>query len=94
MRTLTALCLTLLAAFPAFGSGWEWQNPLPQGNPLTDVFMWNEVTGWAVGSAGTILATRDGTNWIPQPSGTVDPLYAVHFLTMFEGWAVGGLSEG
>lgn len=31
-------------------SGWFWQNPLPQGNGLGDVFFINNSTGWAVGA--------------------------------------------
>jgi len=36
-------------------SGWYWQNPLPQGNPLVDAN-----TGTAVGNFGTILRTNNG----------------------------------
>ncbi len=43
---------------------WEWQNPLPQGNDLNDVFFINENLGWAVGNCGAIVKSTDGgENW-------------------------------
>ena len=40
-------------------SGWEWQNPLPQGNTINSVrFAADKRHGWAVGSDGAILRTR------------------------------------
>ena len=41
-------------------SQWQWQNPLPQGNTLYDVFFIDQLTGWAVGDAGTIMKSTDG----------------------------------
>jgi photosystem II stability/assembly factor-like uncharacterized protein len=41
-------------------SQWQWQNPIPQGNTLNDVFFIDETTGWAVGDAGTIMKSTDG----------------------------------
>jgi Segregation and condensation complex subunit ScpB/Photosynthesis system II assembly factor YCF48 len=47
-------------------------------------------TGWAVGTGGTILATRDGgTSWEPQKSETEHNLFGVHFVDAHTGWAVG-----
>ena len=44
-----------------FSLGWEWQNPLPQGNPLYSIhFAKDKLSGFAVGSDNTILRTRDG----------------------------------
>ena len=47
--------------------------------------------GWAVGSRGTILATRDGgSTWAAQPSGTWALLWSVQFAADgLHGWAVG-----
>ncbi|MCK4548296.1 MAG: hypothetical protein KAW17_12745, partial [Candidatus Eisenbacteria sp.] len=39
---------------------WFWQNPLPQGNSLSDVCFTDANTGTAVGAIGTILRTTDG----------------------------------
>src|SRR6266849_268151 len=48
-------------------SGWFWQNPLPQGNPLMAVSFVDANTGTAVGEYGTILRTTDGgATWTLQ----------------------------
>ncbi len=41
--------------------GWEWQNPLPQGNSISAIrFADDKLHGWAVGADGVILYTADG----------------------------------
>jgi photosystem II stability/assembly factor-like uncharacterized protein len=41
--------------------GWIWQNPLPQGNPLTSIhFAKDKLSGFAVGADNTVLRTQDG----------------------------------
>ena len=48
-----------------FGQGWEWQNPLPQGNTLRDVQLFSANTAIAVGDAGTVMKTTDGgESWL------------------------------
>ncbi len=39
---------------------WIWQNPLPQGNPLSSVRFADAQTGWALGALGILLKTEDG----------------------------------
>ena len=102
LGSLLALALlTLASAIPASASafistgdgGWVWQNPLPQGNSLYDVAFIDAMHGWAVGAAGTILATTDGgATWSGQRSGTTSDLNAVTFTDATHGWAVGGES--
>ncbi len=60
MRTILT-CLIFFLSFSSVlpQSGWYWQNPVPQGNPLHDVFFINDTNGWAVGDLGSILYTRD-----------------------------------
>ena len=71
-------------------TGWVWQNPLPQGNELTDVCFVDASHGWAVGLFGTILATSDGgVTWTSQASGTYQTLYTVCFVDTSHGWAAG-----
>ena len=41
-------------------SGWQWQNPLPQGNSLYDVHFVNEDVGFAVSKGGGVMRTHDG----------------------------------
>src|SRR5258707_9438478 len=71
-------------------SGWFWQNPLPQGNPLRAVSFVDANTGTAVGDYGTILRTTDGgATWTLQTSGTTGGLSAVSFVQANTGTAVG-----
>ena len=70
--------------------GWFWQNPLPQGNNLQDIYVFDENTAIAVGNVGTVIKTTDGgTNWNSQTSGTTEGLRSVHFTDNNTGWAVG-----
>lgn len=44
--------------------GWFWQNPLPTGNDLLDIFVFDQNTAVAAGALGTVIKTVDGgTNW-------------------------------
>src|SRR5215472_7245984 len=71
-------------------SGWFWQNPLPQGNPLFAAAAPNSSTVVAVGAAGTILRTDDaGDTWTLQSSGTFYALVGVSFVDANTGTAVG-----
>jgi len=40
--------------------GWFWQNPLPQGNILSDIQVFNDSTAIAIGSPNTIVKTVNG----------------------------------
>jgi len=91
LATLAALPAGALAFISTGDGGWFWQNPLPQGNDLTSVTFTDSSHGWAVGEAGTILATSDGgATWNGQSSGTNARLWAVAFTDPSHGWAVGG----
>jgi len=71
---------------------WFWQNPLPQGNPLYDVHIFNSNTAIVVGNIGTVMKTTDGgTSWNMQryAGGWSNNLYSVHFVDSNIGWAVG-----
>src|SRR5438105_14925340 len=83
-----------LAPSPRLGEGaalnWKWQSPLPEGNPLTAVAAASTTTAWAVGEAGTILATTDGgATWVVQTSGTNQMLDGVGAASTTVAWAVG-----
>src|SRR5258705_9644930 len=82
---LSCACLLLMlpvspAAQQAQPSGWEWQNPRPQGNTINSVrFAADKKTGWAVGSDGAILRTRNGGfEWQPQLSPATTTLYGLY----------------
>ncbi len=55
---------------------WRWENPLPQGNRLNDIWRFNENDIYAVGDHGTILHF-DGNAWHAMESGTANDLFGV-----------------
>ncbi|MCD6596631.1 MAG: DUF1565 domain-containing protein [Bacteroidales bacterium] len=60
MKKLTLLLSLFLIVSPLHSqTGWMWQNPLPQGNPLYSIDLCRYY-GWAVGPNGTALHTIDG----------------------------------
>src|SRR5690554_6926914 len=82
-------------ASAAFGQ-WVWQNPLPQGNTLQEVYFIPEVpsdgsggdVGYAVGFSGTILKTTDGgISWVIQPVEINYDLYSLYFIDENYGFA-------
>ena len=71
----------------ADGTGWCWQRPLPQGNAIAGYAFADDLRGWAVGEAGTLLATADGgATWQAQASGTELDLYGPAFVNAQVGW--------
>ena len=60
--------------------GWQWQNPLPQGNSINAIrFAPNKRHGWAVGSNGVVLTTSNGGfEWQEQLSPTNTTLYGMY----------------
>ena len=60
---------------PAYASpvvspdGWQWQNPLPQGNDLHSVWGSSATDVFVVGDAGTVLH-YDGSAWSKMNCGT------------------------
>ena len=82
---------SLLLAFPALLlAGWQWQNPLPQGNALRDVAFVNATEGFAVGGCGTILHTTDGgLNWQNMVNPSTALLCRITALDAEHVWVVG-----
>ena len=79
----------LLTTQICFGQ-WFWQNPLPQGNDLTAVYIIDANTRTAVGLNGTIIRTTDGgANWTMQTSGTPNDFYGICFSNANTGTIVG-----
>ncbi|MBC8400687.1 MAG: T9SS type A sorting domain-containing protein [Candidatus Marinimicrobia bacterium] len=71
-------------------SGWQWQNPLPQGDHLWDVWVFDSTHVLAVGHYGTIIKSDDGgETWAFPESNTWNNLFSVQFLTDSTGWACG-----
>jgi photosystem II stability/assembly factor-like uncharacterized protein len=58
-------------------SGWQWGNPLPQGNTLR-ALSFAGTRGYAAGDFGTLLRTDDGgATWTGLPAGTFQSLSLV-----------------
>ena len=73
------------------GARWMMQVSGAAGE-LKDIWFADELHGWAVGRASTILATSDGgEHWAAQKApGGYNELYAVTFTDALHGWVVGG----
>ena len=68
---------------------WHWENPLPQGNNLNELFFVDTI-GYAVGDYGAILKSFDkGANWLELDSLTVSDLNSVYFADENTGYIVG-----
>lgn len=87
-RLLTAAAFALLALPAATASagvqtgtsGWQWGNPLPQGNQLRAMAFTGN-TGYAGGEFGTLLKTTDGgTTWTGLRTGTAQALDQVQVV--------------
>jgi len=75
VAVVSVLCLVLVVVSPC-AAQWVWQNPLPQGNDLQDIWgsSWSDV--FAVGNNGTILH-GDGWEWSSMDSGVSERLLGV-----------------
>ena len=94
-RLIFMFCVFLSAILNAQESEWIWQNPLPQGNGLFDVHVFDSGNAIAVGQTGTVLRTTNfGAIWLDQQyAGEVDEdLIGITFIDDNTGWAVGGNS--
>ena len=87
-----------LAALPALApasvqvgsSGWQWGNPLPQGNTLRSI-SFAGANGYAAGDFGTLLRTTDGGGtWSGLLSGTFTNLSDVQAIDPDALFAAGG----
>jgi photosystem II stability/assembly factor-like uncharacterized protein len=89
-----AIAAAIPAAAPASvqvgSSGWQWGNPLPQGNTLRSMsFAGND--GFAAGAFGTLLHTTDGgSTWSGLLSGTYTDLTEVQAIDPSAVFAGGG----
>jgi hypothetical protein len=89
LAVVAGLLLVLLpAGVQARASEWDWQNPLPQGNPLRGVWGSSGSDVFAVGWGGTILH-YDGVGWTATASGTTVWLEGVWGSSGTDVFAVG-----
>lgn len=80
----------LMLGLVAFSQGWDWKNPLPQGNNTFGTWFTDANTGFLVGHFGTLMRTKDGGNtWEQYNLGTSAHLRTVNFADNLTGF-VGG----
>ena len=93
-----ACAAALLAVVPALApasvqvgsSGWQWGNPLPQGNTLRSI-SFAGLDGYSAGDFGTLLHTTDGgATWSGLLSGTFTNLTEVQAIDAQSVFAAGG----
>jgi photosystem II stability/assembly factor-like uncharacterized protein len=89
---ITILCSAVWLLTPAQSNlcaqGWQWQNPLPQGDNLNLVFFADRQHGWITSDGPILLRTRNsGTNWEILRTGIV--FTDIHFINPLEGWGIG-----
>ncbi|RPI19600.1 MAG: T9SS C-terminal target domain-containing protein [Ignavibacteriae bacterium] len=63
MKYIIIISLFLFSGTVFSQSGWFWQNPLPQGNALSDLKMFNENTGICINADNILRTTNGGDNW-------------------------------
>ena len=87
------LMLSLFLGLSSYAQeGWFWQNPLPQGNALHGVCVFNQNKAIAVGASGIVLKTEDGGNvWDVQYAieNTASHFWSIQFANQQIGWVVG-----
>jgi photosystem II stability/assembly factor-like uncharacterized protein len=70
-KAIFFLAITFLFASGLYSqSGWQWLNPVPQGNEIQKVKFYNENTGYAVCRGYTVIKTTNGgENWMSVSNG-------------------------
>src|ERR671931_2431783 len=87
---LAALPGLASASVQVGSSGWQWGNPLPQGNAVR-AMSFAGATGYAAGDFGTLLRTTDGgATWSGLLSGTFTDLTTVQAIDADSLFAGGG----
>ena len=86
---ISLLVFILSINISAQDTGWFWQNPLPQGNFLTDLTFVDSLNGWAVGYLGTVLKTSDGGfTWRLLDRSFDNYLRKISFVSKQNGWVL------
>ena len=72
-------------------SGWVWQNPLPQGNTLSSIHVFNSESVILAGGAAILKSEDAGQSWNidKNPAGISGAINAVYFVNDSTGWAAG-----
>jgi photosystem II stability/assembly factor-like uncharacterized protein len=88
---IALMVLCLWRDIEAQQQNWTWQNPLPQGNTIYSIALFDENTLTVAGDAGTIMnSTNGGINWQILNTGTINSFRnAEYFQNGLIGYAVG-----
>jgi photosystem II stability/assembly factor-like uncharacterized protein len=86
--SLCTIWLPLFLQNALLAQGWQWQNPLPQGDNLNLVFFADRQHGWITSDGPILLRTRNsGKNWEILRTSIV--FTDIHFINPSEGWGIG-----
>jgi photosystem II stability/assembly factor-like uncharacterized protein len=81
------LALVFIFTIPSMAQ-WQWQNPLPFGDPIEQVFFVDSNNGWMAPQTTTLLRTTDaGENWDIIHTGII--FEDIQFINTLEGWGIG-----
>ena len=91
MKKLAVILLILTSSFGfAQSSGLVWQNPIPQGNFLTNSYAISSNSLISVGYGGTIIKTTNtGLSWQSYTDTSMEIFESVYFVNEYTGWAGG-----
>ncbi|MFO7447890.1 MAG: YCF48-related protein, partial [Ignavibacteriaceae bacterium] len=87
--TLTILLSIFLFSAHLHAQGWEWQNPLPQGNDLEQIFFVDSSHGWITAGCNLLRTTDGGENWSLEYIGNIYSANRIHFVDQSHGWLIG-----
>jgi photosystem II stability/assembly factor-like uncharacterized protein len=96
MKRVIIRCLLATAFWASLAfaqDGWFWQYPKPQGNTLSDIFVFDGNKAIAVGDLGTMIRTTDGgENWDVRHhlNGSSNGLGSLFFINDQTGWVIQG----
>ena len=90
MRSFVIAGTVLLACISlAFAQGWQWLNPLPQGNELDDLDYLGNNQLYSTGDYGTAIRSEDGgQTWTLANSGAALSPERTDFVSTTEGWGI------
>lgn len=90
LRTILPFLLLLLSPMLCVAqSDWIWQNPLPQGNEIRDIYCTDTGLLVAVNGGNILRSTDGGLNWEILRNVTQSSLYGLCFMDATRGIAVG-----
>ncbi|ETR73958.1 MAG: hypothetical protein OMM_00574 [Candidatus Magnetoglobus multicellularis str. Araruama] len=83
-----SICMIFIVEMSHAVADWKWQNPLPNGNYIEDIWVFPNNQIIAVGNAGTIIQFN-GTQWVTMDSGVTVDLEAIWAISPDNVYAAG-----